>query len=106
MESIDVTPERLMALADMQEQAADKISGTAAATDKLAGLGGTVEVSHGAVCAGSWPGLKHAVEARESAVGQLASVSQQLAQRLLIGLEDYETSDGESGDVMDKQVLP
>ena len=106
MESIDVTPERLMALADMQEQAADKISGTAAATDKLAGFGGRVEVSHGAVCAGSWPGLKHAVEARESAVGQLASVSRQLAQRLLIGLEDYETSDGESGDVMDKQVLP
>jgi len=106
MESIDVTPERLMALADMQGQAADKISGTAAATDKLAGFGGTVEVSHGAVCAGSWPGLKHAVEARESAVGQLASVSRQLAQRLLIGLEDYETSDGESGDVMDEQVRP
>jgi len=36
----------------------------------------------------------------------LASVSRQLAQRLLIGLEDYETSDGESGDVMDKQVRP
>ena len=106
MESIDVTPERLMALADMQEQAADKISGTAAATDKLAGLGGTVEVSHGAVCAGSWPGLKLAVAGRKSAVDQLASVSRQLAQRLLIGLEDYTTSDGESGDVMDKQVRP
>ena len=106
MESIDVTPDFLRGLADMQEQAADKISGTAVATDKLAGFGGRVEVSHGAVCAGSWPGLKLAVAGRKSAVDQLASVSRQLAQRLLIGLEHYTTSDGESGDVMDKQIRP
>jgi len=106
VKSIDVTPERLKELAGKQEQAADKISGAAAATDKLAGFGGRVEVSHGAVCAGSWPGLENAVEARTKAVGQLEAVSQQLAERLLIGLEDYETSDGESGDVMDKQVRP
>jgi hypothetical protein len=106
VESIDVTPDFLRGLADVQGQAADKISGTAAATHKLAGFGGTVEGSHGAVCAGSWPGLKLAVAARTNAVDQLASVSRQLAERLLIGLDDYTATDDQSSDVMDKQVRP
>ena len=103
MESIEVTTDFLRRLADLQAQTADEISSAAAPVD---GLSERVELSHGTACAGSWSGLKNAVAERTEAVGALAQVSRQLAKRLLLGLDEYTTSDDTSGAVMGQQVRP
>jgi len=103
VESIEVASDFLRRLADLQVQTADEISGAAAPVDRLIFW---VELSHGTACAGSWPGLKNAVAQRTAAVGALAQVSRQLAERLLLGLDEYTTTDDTSGAVMGQQVRP
>jgi hypothetical protein len=103
VENLEVTPDFLRQLAQKQDSAAATIS---EATAAAAGLAGKVKLSHGVVCAGAWPGITSAESERQRAITALAQVSRQLAQRLLIGLDDYMTTEDKSGAVMDKQVQP
>jgi len=103
MDNLKVTPDFLTQLAQKQTNAAEEISTATAQTE---GLANKVVSTHGVVCSGSHTPIKTAETQRQRAITELAIVSQQTAERLLEGLEDYTTSDGKSSDVMDKQVRP
>jgi hypothetical protein len=103
MENLKVTPDFLRQLAQKQTNAADTISTATAQTE---GLANKVVSTHGVVCWGSHTPIKTAEAQRQRAITELATVSQQTAERLLEGLDDYKKADDESKNVMDKQVRP
>ena len=103
MDNLKVTPDFLRQLAQKQTNAADTISTATAQTE---GLANKVVSTHGVVCQGSHTPIKTAEAQRQRAITELATVSQQTAERLLEGLDEYEKADGESKNVMDKQVRP
>jgi len=103
MDNLKVTPDFLRQLAQKQTNAADTISTATAQTE---GLANKVVSTHGVVCQGSHTPIKTAEAQRQRAITELATVSQQTAERLLEGLDEYKKADGESSDVMDKQVRP
>ena len=103
MDNLKVTPDFLRDRAQKQTNAADTISTATAQTE---GLAKKVKSTHGVVCSGSHKPIEKAETQRQRAITELATVSQQTAQRLLESLDEYEKSDGESKNVMDKQVRP
>jgi len=103
MQNLKVTPDFLRQLAQKQTNAADTISTATAQTE---GLAKKVKSTHGVVCQGSHTPIETAETQRQRAITELATVSQQTAQRLLESLDEYKKADGESKNVMDKQVRP
>jgi len=103
MDNLKVTPDFLRELAQKQTNAADTISTATAQTE---GLANKVVTTHGVVCSGSHTPIKTAETQRQRAITELATVSQQTAERLLEGLDDYTATDDQSSTVIDKQVRP
>ena len=103
MDNLKVTPDFLRDRAQKQTNAADTISTATAQTE---GLAKKVKSTHGLVCSGSHTPIEKAETQRQRAITELATVSQQTAERLLEGLDDYTATDDQSSTVIDKQVRP
>jgi hypothetical protein len=103
MENLDVTGDFLRQLIQKQVDAANRIPQAAAGTS---GLAEKVRVSHGAVCAGAWPGMTRAEAERKRAIDGMTGVSEDLAEGLREALRKYEGSDSGAAKTLNDQVRP
>ena len=101
MQELDVTGDFLRQLIQKQVDAANRIPEADAGT---AGLAGKVRISHGAVCAGAWPGMTLAEAERRRAIGAMTGVSEDLAEGLRETLAIYEGTDSQAAATVDQQV--
>lgn len=103
MENLEVTKDFLRQLIQKQVDAAHRIPQAAAGT---AGLAGKVRVSHGAVCAGAWPGMTRAEAERKRAIDAMTGISEDLAVGLREALTIYEGTDSQAATTLSNQVRP
>jgi len=103
MENLEVTGDFLRQLIQKQVDAANRIPQAAAGTS---GLAEQVRVSHGAVCAGAWPGMTRAAAERKRAIDAMTGISEDLAEGLRETLKKYEGTDSQSAKTLNNQVRP
>ena len=103
MQELEFTGDFLRQLIQKQVDAANRIPQADAGT---AGLAEKVRVSHGAVCAGAWPGMTRAAAERKRAIDALTGVSEDLAEGLREALSKYEGTDSGATTTLNNQVRP
>jgi alkylation response protein AidB-like acyl-CoA dehydrogenase len=103
MADLSVTPKHVEEMAKKQDQAAEKIAKGAKAAD---GLGTSMWVSHGPICGYNNTAVEKAEVARRTAAVALQTVCTDLAAGLRAGNAMYASTDHQSEEQIDKQVLP
>jgi hypothetical protein len=102
MQELEFTGDFLRQLIQKQVDAANRIPQADAGT---AGLAEKVRVSHGAVCAGAWPGMTRAEAERKRAIDAMTGVSEDLAEGLRETLATYEGTDSQAATTLNKTTL-
>jgi hypothetical protein len=101
--SLGVTSSHVRQLSDGQNMAKAAISSNAKVTD---GVSASMLVNHGPICLASIAALTLANNAREAACTAMASVSQDMAEKLDITASRYDQTDAEAAAKIDKEMHP
>ena len=101
--TLGVTSSHVRQLADGQNMAKTFIQLNAEVTD---GVAASMVVNHGPICAASIAALAFANSAREAACSAMASVSQDMAEKLNIAAAHYDQTDTQAGAAIGKEMHP
>lgn len=101
--TLDVTTSHVRELADGQTTVARYLEQVSEVTD---GVSASMLVNHGPVCAVSITALAFANNAREAACAAMASVSEDLAEKLKVAATGYDQTDTQAGGWLDKEMHP
>ncbi|OMB99261.1 hypothetical protein A5733_00900 [Mycobacterium sp. NS-7484] len=100
---LGVTTAHVRALADGQSTVKDYLEQVSQVTD---GVSASMMVNHGPVCAVSITALAFANSAREAACAAMASVSEDLSEKLNVAASGYDQTDCQAGGWLDKEMHP
>ncbi|KLI05699.1 hypothetical protein ACT17_12725 [Mycolicibacterium conceptionense] len=101
--TLGVTTSHIQELSDGQMTAKTYIELTAEVTD---GVTASMLVNHGPICAASIASLALANSAREGACAAMASVSEDMSEKLKISAAQYDQTDAQGGAEIGKEMHP
>lgn len=101
--TLGVTTSHVRQLSDGQQTAQRYIELNAEVTD---GVAASMLVNHGPICAVSITALAFANSARAAACAAMASVSQDMSQKLTVSAAQYDQTDAQGGADIGKQMHP
>ncbi|MED5815672.1 ESX-1 secretion-associated protein [Mycolicibacterium sp. 050232] len=100
---LGVTTSHVRGLSDGQNRAKAAIELTASVTD---GVSDSMVINHGPICAASITALNLANMARHVACAAMASVSQDLAEKMAAAASQYDQTDSQAAADIDKEMHP
>ena len=101
--TLGVTTSHIQELSDGQRTAKTYIELTAEVTD---GVSASMLVNHGPICAASITALVMANESRAAACAAMASVSEDMSEKLRISAAQYDQTDAQGGADIGKEMHP